>query len=331
MISFDNNILEPPTFVKPMENREVTSGKSAILECMAAGSPKPSLLWLKDGKPIESTERHFFAAEDQLLIIVETIMSDSGIYKCEIRNSLGKQSGTVTLKVTPALISNVINIDEMTGIVIITVVCCAVGTSIVWVVIIYQSKRGNGCTNYTSPTDASSSGTLLTVYGVNDKKLSLSIKTTENEALLHNSSNFIIQTTQKKHFDNNDEIFTKSLSAKIGDVDDDYGDVENGNHQQNDVIDSPGRNSSIALNIDSDDRTSLTISISASPIVMTTTTTINSTTTTIADSKNILTNTCSNNDITKLDKRIKNLLPVNIVNNKLNSFLLNNEIDEISS
>ena len=32
----------------------------------------------------------------------------------------------------------------MTGIIIITVVCCAVGTSIVWVVIIYQTRKRMG-------------------------------------------------------------------------------------------------------------------------------------------------------------------------------------------
>lgn len=34
-----------------------------------------------------------------------------------------------------------VNEDDMMGLIIITVVCCAVGTSIVWVVIIYQTRR----------------------------------------------------------------------------------------------------------------------------------------------------------------------------------------------
>lgn len=34
-----------------------------------------------------------------------------------------------------------VNEDDMLGLIIITVVCCAVGTSIVWVVIIYQTRR----------------------------------------------------------------------------------------------------------------------------------------------------------------------------------------------
>lgn len=140
--------LERPTFVKPMESKDVMTGTSSVLECMASGSPKPTLFWLKDGQPIEGTERHFFAAEDQLLIIVDTIMSDAGTYTCSMTNELGRENGIMQLNVKPAVTPSVVRIDEMTGIVIITVVCCAVGTSIIWVVIIYQTKRGRGCSNY---------------------------------------------------------------------------------------------------------------------------------------------------------------------------------------
>lgn len=278
-----------------MEHREVTSGKSAVLECMAAGSPKPTLHWQKDGKPIETTERHFFAAEDQLLIIVEAIMSDSGTYRCEIRNSLGRQSDAVILKVSPPINSNVINIDEMTGIVIITVVCCAVGTSIVWVVIIYQSKRGTGCTNYTGPVD--SSGTLLTIYGVSaisdSKKVSFSIKTTENEALLHNG-NIIVQPTQLHRNDNVNQCASRIENMGNG-------------------MDSPVRNSTFASNIDS-------LCVSASP-ELTTTPILTTHTPTITRTSST---TSSNDDINYVDK---SLLPVNIVNNKLNHLLVSNEIE----
>ncbi len=53
-------------------------GKTTVLECMASGSPKPKLEWLKDGEPLILTERHFFTAEYQLLIIVQTEPSDAG-------------------------------------------------------------------------------------------------------------------------------------------------------------------------------------------------------------------------------------------------------------
>lgn len=163
-------IQESPSFVKPMENKEVNCGKTAVIECMASGSPKPAILWLKDDNPIEATERHFFAADDQLLIIVGTEISDSGTYTCQMENNLGLKFGQMQLKVKPLVSTNVVNIDEMTGIVIITVVCCAVGTSIIWVVIIYQTKKGGLCAGSGSSTsvpetveNTTSTGTSIVV------------------------------------------------------------------------------------------------------------------------------------------------------------------------
>ncbi|XP_012280255.1 leucine-rich repeats and immunoglobulin-like domains protein 3 [Orussus abietinus] len=133
-------VLETPSFVKPMENKEIMAGSSIVLECMASGSPRPKLSWRKNGSPLQATERHFFTAEDQLLIIVDTVASDAGSYECEMNNSLGSVVGASHLTIYPAS-SSMINEDDMLGLLIITVVCCAVGTSIVWVVIIYQTRR----------------------------------------------------------------------------------------------------------------------------------------------------------------------------------------------
>ncbi|CAK9825715.1 Leucine-rich repeats and immunoglobulin-like domains protein 3 [Anthophora retusa] len=138
-------ILETPSFVKPMENKEITVGGSIVLECMASGTPRPKLSWRKNGNPLQATERHFFTAEDQLLIIVDTKAGDAGSYECEMSNSLGSVVGASHLTVKPAPTSTPspasVNEDDILGLIIITVVCCAVGTSIVWVVIIYQTRR----------------------------------------------------------------------------------------------------------------------------------------------------------------------------------------------
>ncbi|XP_072747226.1 uncharacterized protein [Anoplolepis gracilipes] len=133
-------ILEAPSFVKPMENKEIMVGRSIVLECMAGGSPRPKLSWRKNGSPLQATERHFFTAEDQLLIIVNTIASDAGNYECEMSNSLGSIIGASYLTVNPAPTS-VLNDSEILGLIIITVVCCAVATSVIWVVVIYKTRR----------------------------------------------------------------------------------------------------------------------------------------------------------------------------------------------
>ena len=56
----------------------VESGSTAALECLASGSPKPFLTWSKNGAMLEPTERHFFTAENQHLIIVKANEEDAG-------------------------------------------------------------------------------------------------------------------------------------------------------------------------------------------------------------------------------------------------------------
>lgn len=142
----------------------MAKGETAVLQCIAGGSPAPRLNWTKDDRPLVATERHFFAAGNQLLIIVEAAEGDAGRYTCEMSNPLGAARGDVSLAVLPGP-----NCDPgqpggagaaaaaarpgagpaqgdgwtTVGIVVIAVVCCVVGTSLVWVVIIYHTRRRN--------------------------------------------------------------------------------------------------------------------------------------------------------------------------------------------
>ena len=86
-----------------MEEEKVTrEGETSVLECMASGSPRPKLQWLKDGQPLVVTPRHFFTADNQLLIIVETTWDDAGTYSCEMSNTLGIMRGVTRLTVVSA-------------------------------------------------------------------------------------------------------------------------------------------------------------------------------------------------------------------------------------
>ncbi|XP_016101103.1 leucine-rich repeats and immunoglobulin-like domains protein 3 [Sinocyclocheilus grahami] len=62
-------VLETPSFLRPLMDRVVVKGETAVLQCIAGGSPPPRLNWTKDDSPLQVTERHFFAAGNQLLII----------------------------------------------------------------------------------------------------------------------------------------------------------------------------------------------------------------------------------------------------------------------
>ncbi|XP_055468055.1 leucine-rich repeats and immunoglobulin-like domains protein 3 isoform X2 [Psammomys obesus] len=172
-------VLETPSFLRPLLDRTVTKGETAVLQCIAGGSPPPRLNWTKDDSPLVVTERHFFAAGNQLLIIVDSDVSDAGKYTCEMSNTVGTERGNVRLSVIP---SPTCDSPHMTapslddngwatvGVVIIAVVCCVVGTSLVWVVIIYHTRRRNEDCSVTNtdetnlpadiPSYLSSQGTL---------------------------------------------------------------------------------------------------------------------------------------------------------------------------
>ncbi|XP_066521237.1 leucine-rich repeats and immunoglobulin-like domains protein 2 [Hoplias malabaricus] len=140
-------VLETPSFQRPLEDRIVARGETAVLQCIARGSPAPRLNWTKDDSPLLLTERHFFAAANQLLIIVDTRPSDAGKYTCIMSNTLGTERGHIYLSVSPSAncdtASSAYDQDGWTtvGIVVMVVVCCVVGTSLVWVIVIYHMRR----------------------------------------------------------------------------------------------------------------------------------------------------------------------------------------------
>ncbi|XP_023557501.1 leucine-rich repeats and immunoglobulin-like domains protein 2 isoform X3 [Octodon degus] len=144
-------VLETPSFIRPLEDKTVTRGETAVLQCIAGGSPAPRLNWTKDDGPLLVTERHFFAAANQLLIIVDAGLDDAGKYTCIMSNTLGTERGHIYLHVisSPNCDSSQSSIGHeddgwtTVGIVIIVVVCCVVGTSLIWVIVIYHMRRKN--------------------------------------------------------------------------------------------------------------------------------------------------------------------------------------------
>ncbi|CAJ0947773.1 unnamed protein product [Ranitomeya imitator] len=159
-------VLETPFFLRPLVDRTVSKGETTVLQCIAGGKPY-------------TKKRHFFAAGNQLLILVDTDFEDAGKYTCEMSNILGTERGNIHLSVipnptcdSPANATPSLEDDgwATVGVVIIAVVCCVVGTSLVWVVIIYHTRRRNEDCSVTNtdetnlpvdtPSYLSSQGTL---------------------------------------------------------------------------------------------------------------------------------------------------------------------------
>ena len=62
-----------------MIDRNVSVGEDVTLKCTTAGSPPPEVTWYKDGKDLVITDRHFFAAQNQIMIVVDIRLSDAGL------------------------------------------------------------------------------------------------------------------------------------------------------------------------------------------------------------------------------------------------------------
>ena len=93
-------VLEVPSFVKPLKKKKTRVGETSVIECLGAGSPKPTVQWSKDGQPIHASDhRYFFTADNQLLIIVKSDTSDSGVFSCQLDNFLGTARQFMTLTV----------------------------------------------------------------------------------------------------------------------------------------------------------------------------------------------------------------------------------------
>lgn len=139
-------VLEAPMFVRPLDkDKEVLLGTPTVLECMTSGSPKPQLKWTKDGQPVEGvSERLYFAADDQLLVIMDSQARDAGVYECEIANELGTETGRMQLSVVAQGKTVVQAQFDSLSLIIIIAVACVLGTSIIWLVIIYHTKKSIG-------------------------------------------------------------------------------------------------------------------------------------------------------------------------------------------
>ncbi|KAI1289583.1 Leucine-rich repeats and immunoglobulin-like domains protein 3 [Halotydeus destructor] len=137
-------VLESPYFEEPMFDRHAPVGGTIALKCLGTGSPKPLIKWTKDGVGI-SSERYYYTANDQLLIITQVKSDDSGRYACNVSNSLGSVEQSSLLEVISEDKSSFF--DRMTegwasmftiSAIIIAIVLL---TSVIWVCIIYKARQ----------------------------------------------------------------------------------------------------------------------------------------------------------------------------------------------
>lgn len=165
-------VLETPHLAQEMEDRNVVVGETVALQCKALGSPPPRITWFKGEEPLHPSDRHHFTPGNQLLVIGSTTLEDAGRYTCVMSNTLGTERAHLQLNIyqrveecTPFSSPSTVTI----GIIVIAVVTSIVVTSLVWVCIIYQTrKKSEECSVNTDetvvppdvPSYLSSQGTL---------------------------------------------------------------------------------------------------------------------------------------------------------------------------
>nr|XP_036874996.1 leucine-rich repeats and immunoglobulin-like domains protein 1 isoform X2 [Manis javanica] len=132
-------VLETPSLVVPLEDRVASMGETVALQCKAAGSPPPRITWLKGDQPLSLTERHHFTPGNQLLVVQNVVVEDAGQYTCEMSNTLGTERAHSQLRILPT--PGCRKDGATVGIFTIAVVCSVVLTSLVWVCIIYQTRK----------------------------------------------------------------------------------------------------------------------------------------------------------------------------------------------
>ncbi|XP_028680159.1 leucine-rich repeats and immunoglobulin-like domains protein 1 [Erpetoichthys calabaricus] len=138
-------VLETPYLAQELEDHNVAVGDTVALQCKALGSPTPRITWLKEDEPLRVTERHHFTPGNQLLVIRNAGPEDAGKYTCVMSNTLGTERAHSHLSIQQSSVCMVEphkRENTMTvGIIVIAVVCSIVLTSLVWVCIIYQTRK----------------------------------------------------------------------------------------------------------------------------------------------------------------------------------------------
>ena len=85
-------VTEPPTFPTPMKDVTTTLGSTETLEAVVAGTPRPEVVWLRNGEEVKKSKRVLFEEEPCL---------EGGFrYKVSFRDIVMKDFGTMELKAT---------------------------------------------------------------------------------------------------------------------------------------------------------------------------------------------------------------------------------------
>ncbi|XP_061672486.1 hemicentin-1 [Syngnathoides biaculeatus] len=99
----------PPVLDGPLQvAQNFTLGSHALLRCEASGVPVPSITWLKDGSPIESSLQWQWSNRGNHLELGPITLSHAGTYTCVAKNSEGQEQKDyiLSVQVSPTILDS---------------------------------------------------------------------------------------------------------------------------------------------------------------------------------------------------------------------------------
>ncbi|TNN88235.1 Contactin-2 [Liparis tanakae] len=91
------NVQAQPEWLQVMSDSEVEISSDLLWSCIAAGKPRPSIRWLRNGLPLNTQVR--VEVNGPRLKINNLALEDSGMYQCVAENKHGTVYSTAELRV----------------------------------------------------------------------------------------------------------------------------------------------------------------------------------------------------------------------------------------
>jgi hypothetical protein len=86
-----------PTFSQRSETLTAVEGSDITLRCLATGEPDPLYEWMREGRVLQTRNRHLVFAGT--LTITNVQLHDTGRYDCVAENVIGRATKSVFLQV----------------------------------------------------------------------------------------------------------------------------------------------------------------------------------------------------------------------------------------
>ena len=81
--------LDNPYFLSSPQSIEVSEGSKIILPCNVVSDPPSRILWKKYEDEVALNDERVFQTFEGTLVILDSSLSDEGVYSCVAENELG--------------------------------------------------------------------------------------------------------------------------------------------------------------------------------------------------------------------------------------------------